>query len=135
MKSVFLDTNIVLDLLDSKRSLHEEAKKLIEKLMREGVEIYISEDMLSTIYYVAKEKEKVLAFFSAVMEHWQVVPFGESVIKEVIGICQKETQADFEDVLQCLCAKANGCDVLITNDREFYRCGIEVVGVGKYLKL
>lgn len=129
MKSVFLDTNIVLDLLDLERSFHEDAKSLIDKLMRSGAEIVISEDMLSTIYYITKEKKRVLAFFSTVLEHWQVVPFGQHVIQEAITICQNDSKADFEDVLQCLCAKANGCEILITNDQNFYACGIDVQNV------
>jgi predicted nucleic acid-binding protein len=40
---------------------------------------------------------------------------------------------DLEDILQCLCAKENGCDVLITNDKKFYDCDIKIMTIKEFL--
>jgi len=45
-----------------------------------------------------------------------------------------EKDLDLEDVLQCLCAKENGCDVFITNDRKFYDCGINIMTTEAFLE-
>lgn len=50
--NIFLDTNIVLDIIDSSRVNHPLAKELWKLLVLNECKIMISEDMLSTIYYI-----------------------------------------------------------------------------------
>jgi len=35
--------------------------------------------------------------------------------------------------MQSLYTKENGCDALITNDRDFYSCGIECINASGFL--
>ena len=91
------------------------------------VAIVISEDMLTTIYYIAKEKQRVLAFFQVVLREWRVEAFGPAAVEEAVKRCMEDPALDFEDVLQCLCAKNAGCGTLVTNDRNFHGCGVEIV--------
>ena len=128
---VYLDTNIILDFLDQTRPAHNDVQAIVRHLIMNDIETYLSEDMLTTIYYIAKDKSKALEFFEAVLKLWKVVPFGQSLIFDAISISKNGD--DFEDVLQCLTAKANGCNVLITNDQKFYHCGIEVMSASTYL--
>ena len=127
VNSVFLDTNIILDFLDSKRKHHNEAKTLFEVLILNDYEVFISEDILSTIYYIHKDKPTVLRFFQAILEQWIVVPYTTELISKAIQICLDQGE-DLEDALQCLCAKEHDCRYLITNDKRFLDCGIEVIG-------
>jgi predicted nucleic acid-binding protein len=59
--------------------------------------------------------------------------FKKNVIKNAITL-SLEKDLDLEDVLQCLCAKENGCEVLITHDKKFYDCGIEIMNCEYFLK-
>ena len=127
MKKIFLDTNIILDFLDKKRALHKDAKLLIQKLIIENYDIYISEDMISTIYYVGKDKEKILNFFKTIINRWSVVPFGTELILEAVEICEKNPTQDLEDTLQCLCAKRYDCTYIVTSDKNFIDCGVKVI--------
>ena len=130
---IFLDTNIVLDLLESSRKNHQNALQLLHYLINNSWEIYISEDMLSTIYYVAKEKRKALLFIKKViLTDWSVVHFGESVIKDATRFAL-EKDCDLEDALQCFCAKSCGCDVFLTADKKFIDCGIEILDYDGFL--
>ena len=135
MKSVFLDTNIVLDILDSDRANHSDAKQLLAKVINDGYGVFISEDMLSTIFYIIKNKQAVLSFFKLILQQWQVVPFGNEVISGAIDRCLQNQGQDFEDTLQCLCAKQLKCDFLITHDANFTDCGIPVLTINKFLAL
>ncbi len=128
---VFLDTNILLDFLGEDRPLHAEAVQIVRHLIMNDIETYLSEDMLTTIYYISKEKAKVLEFFETVLQIWKVVSFGKERLFEAIAI-SKEGK-DFEDVLQCLSAKEYQCNTLITNDKNFYSCGIEIINSTKFL--
>lgn len=128
MKNIYLDTNIILDFLDKNRLNHLKSKQLIKQLTLEENIIIISEDMLSTIFYIDKNNKKVLEFFKFIIDNWEVVSFGKSVIKEAISLCTNNPDQDLEDTLQCLCAKENNCEYLITNDSNFVSCGIKIIG-------
>jgi predicted nucleic acid-binding protein len=128
---VFLDTNILLDFLGEDRPLHFEAVQIVRHLIMNDVETYLSEDMLTTIYYISKNKTKALEFFETVLHIWKIVSFGRERLFEAITI-SKEGK-DFEDVLQCLSAKELQCSILITNDKEFYPCGIEIMNSTQYI--
>jgi len=52
-----LDTNIVLDLLDNGRKNHLYAVEILDYTISNCLEILISEDMLTTIYYINKDKQ------------------------------------------------------------------------------
>ncbi|WP_292662812.1 type II toxin-antitoxin system VapC family toxin [Nitratifractor sp.] len=133
MRRLFLDTNIILDFLDRRRAHHENAKALFVDIVVNEHEVVISEDMLSTVYYIHREKPKVLDFFETILEEWEVVPYGRKVIMQAIAFCRESGQ-DFEDTLQCLCAKENGCTYVVTQDRGFARCGVEIVDYAGYLE-
>jgi len=125
-KNIFLDTNILVDLLDRRRKNHHFAVKLLEFLIENEWEIYISEDMVSTLYYLIKDKKRVLKFLKEIAEDWHIVPFGREVILEAIHLAM-ENGEDLEDLLQCLSAKRFGC-ILMTNDKSFTECGVQIVG-------
>ena len=131
-KKVFLDTNVVIDILNSQRLNHLNAKKLLEYLIINDIEIVISEDMLSTIFYIVKDRKQTLNFFNVILEDWDVVSFGKDITKEAIAL-SLENSLDLEDTLQCLCAKENGCYALITHDNKFYNCGIEILTTTEFL--
>ncbi len=124
--SIFLDTNIVLDMIENQRSHHDNAKALYRYIVENDYEIYISEDMLTTIYYIASDKKAVLAFLQMIEDEWQIVPYGKETINKALSFSM-ENATDLEDTLQCLCAKSYGCRYVITNDKNFVKCGIDVV--------
>ena len=130
---VFFDTNVILDIIDSNRQSHKLAMRVWERVVAEGFDIVISEDMLSTIFYINEDKKYVLDFFNFIQNRWYVVAFGKKVIENAINL-SLEKNLDLEDVLQCFCAKENSCDVFITNDKKFYDCGIKIETVEEFLK-
>ena len=133
-KSVYLDINIVIDILDTSRPNSQSAKTLLKHLTCEDIKIVISEDMLSTIFYIVKNKQAVLEFFRIIQKRWIISPFGQDVVKDAIEL-SLEKNLDFEDVVQCLCAKENGCIALITSDNGFYDCGIKQYTSDEALKI
>ena len=134
IKKLYLDTNVVLDFLDKEREKHIFANDLIRYCTLNGIELHVSEDILSTIFYINKNKEQTLKFFDVILEDWTVLSFGKAVIQKSIYL-SLENKLDFEDVLQCICAKENKCDILVTNDKNFYNCSIEVMTSEKLINM
>jgi len=133
IKKLFLDTNIVLDLIDSNRKFYSDAIKIIKYAIFNSIEIVISEDMLSTIYYVNKDKTHTLNFFNIILHKWTIIPFGNKVILKALNYA-KENNCDLEDTLQCFCALSNSCNLIISNDAKFVNCGIEIFTTTEFLK-
>ncbi len=130
---IFFDTNIVVDIIDSNRSNHTKAVLLWESLVVKDYKIFISEDILSTIFYINKNnKENTLEFFKLILKRWQIVSFGKEVLADAIGL-SLEKNLDLEDLLQCLCAKENNCDIFLTNDKKFYDCDVKIMTTEEFL--
>jgi predicted nucleic acid-binding protein len=133
-KRIFLDTNIVADIIQKARPNHNNSMKLLEYLILNNYEICISEDMITTLYYILKDKKTTLGFLeNLVFIDWTILIFGEKVLKNAVKLSLEEN-IDLEDTLQCLCAKENGCEVLVTNDKKFYNCGIKIMTAKEYLE-
>jgi len=133
-KNIYLDTNIVADIIDTSRSNHKESLYILEYLAIHDYKIFISEDMLTTLYYILKDKKQTLEFLkNLVFIDWEISKFGKNVIKDAIDL-SLEKDLDLEDVLQCLCAKENQCSIVITNDKNFYDCDIDILESKEFIK-
>lgn len=131
-RPIFLDANIVIDLMVPTMATHAVSLELLKYLTSESYQIVISEDIISTVFYVVKEKKQVLNFFKTIQSKWHIVSFGVEVIKNAIDLAL-DKGLDLEDVLQCLCAKENGCSALITNDKKFVDCGVPIYTATEFL--
>lgn len=131
---IFLDTTIVADIIDQTRFRHKVALDFLERLILDDYAICISEDMLTTLFYILKDKKNTLMFFeNLVFVDWSVLTFGFDTIKLATSLSLAH-DLDLEDVLQCLCAKEYGCEILITSDKKFYDCGLEILSIEAFLK-
>jgi len=125
--SIFLDTNIVADMIDPKRRYHPQAMELLKRLMLGAYRIVISEDMVTTLYYISQDKQATLAFLEHIVYvDWEVVPFGTELLQKATQHAMKEV-CDLEDTLQCLCAAKEGCSMVVTEDSGFVACGVKIM--------
>jgi predicted nucleic acid-binding protein len=65
------------------------------------------------------------------MKLWNVVTFEKDVINSAIEESLSKN-VDFEDALQCFCAKKHRC-IMITNDKKFVNCGIKIMDYDEFL--
>ena len=134
MRKVFLDANVVLDFLDSTREAHTTAVRLFDRLIDRRYGIATSEDILTTVYYVMKEKNVVLDFFAYILREWEIVSFGSEILSKAVVLCRGDDSLDFEDVCQALAAVKSGCDAVISNDAGFYRpAGVSLIRPDEFL--
>lgn len=127
----FLDTNITVDFIDTHRKQHSLAVEVICSLTKNNHQIVISEDVLSTIFYICPDKQTTLQKFKFLQKNWTIKAFGKEVIDDAINL-SINNNLDLEDTLQCLYAKQNQCDFIISNDKNFMDCGIDVVNYDKF---
>jgi len=119
---LFLDANIIIDLLDTRRKNSAFSLELLSVVVSKNFKIAISEDILTTVYYVVKKdvaRKRILSFFEMIDDEFSVFNFKKGIIKKSIKLCQENNKFDFEDVLQAVCAEKHKCDMIITNDKKF----------------
>ena len=118
MKRVFLDTNILMDAAEG-REHGDEANTLLD-LSRAGIiHTYAATMAFATMSYLLRHhgKEEIHQIFEHLMEAVEVVPVGTKQFEDAMAFGPVN---DFEDMLQYQCAKAAGCDVIVTNNgRDF----------------
>lgn len=134
MKSkLFLDTNVVLDLLGERRPFYNSSAKIATLADKGKIQIIVSALSYATVYYVLSRfedkemvKEKIRKF--------KVIAETSDLTNKVIDKGLSSKFSDFEDSLQYYCAIKMECDILITrNVKDFKESIIPVLTPDEYL--
>lgn len=125
MKKIFLDANILIDILDAGRPTNKESAKVYEILVR-GVErfsLYTSCDLLTTVYYFTRKplgKKSALEKIKKLNQIIKVIEFANEEVSEAIELMERnEKYTDLEDTIQYVMVRKEKCDYIITNDKAF----------------
>jgi len=130
---IFIDTNIFLDLI-LKREKYQEALLIFNAIEKNIFDASILDITILNIDYIAKKQVRNTdAFLSTINQLFTVLGASNVSIDKALNIDNN----DLEDNLQYICAKEAGCEVIITNDKNFYSETIEKMTsmefVSKYL--
>ena len=135
MKKIFIDTNIVLDLLGKRDPFYEDAAELFSLADRAKVELYVSSLTIANSNYVlsklknAKEARAILLKFKILVV---VLELNDKIIELSLN---DDSFKDFEDGLQYYTALESQSDVIITrNLNDFKSSRIPIMTAGQYLK-
>lgn len=127
MAKYFLDANIILDLIDSDRGNLVITKEFIREVILKGEELCTSCDIFTTVYYVASKRlssQNIIVELEKLLTFIDIIAIDIDTIKEAMGLMKDKD--DFEDLLQYVCALRSHSDLIITNDKNFYRGKIEI---------
>src|SRR5690554_3416015 len=130
---LFLDTNVVLDLLGERESFYDSAAKIATLADKGEIELIVSALTYPTVYYLLSKfenkervKEKIRKF--------KVVAETSDLTDKIIEKGLSSNFSDFEDSLQYYCAIKMDCKILITrNVKDFREPGIPVLTPEEYL--
>lgn len=130
---IFLDTNVVLDLLGEREPFYDSAAKITTLADRGEIVLIVSALTYSTVYcllsrFEDKElvKEKIRKF--------KVVADTSDLTDKIIDKGLSSKFSDFEDSLQYYCALKMDCKILITrNSKDFKESDIPVLTPDEYL--
>jgi predicted nucleic acid-binding protein len=133
MDSVFLDSDVVLDLYIDREPHHAEALALFTHLKRAKVECYCSPIVIANTYYIlskVKNSKYALEKMRNLRRLVSIAPVGEKTIDRAL----EDPYKDFEDSIQQNCALENGIKVILTrNAKHFSKERISVMSPHEYL--
>jgi len=133
MDKLFVDTNIVIDLLQKRKEFYEEAQELFTLADKKKVKLFISSLTIANThfilskYYNANDARKILAKFKILVE---VLPLDDKIIELALTSALK----DFKDAIQFYTAIENNADLIVTrNKKDFRKQNIPILTAKEYL--
>lgn len=134
MEKVFVDTDIVLDLLTGREPHYEYAAELFSLADENSIKLYISSLTFANVNYIlskqlsAGQARKMLLKFKTLII---VLPVNDKIIELALASDFK----DFEDAIQYNTAIENGITTLLTrNLKDFKKAEIVILTAQQYLK-
>ena len=119
-KKVFVDTDIIYDLLGKRDPFYLAAAQLFSLADEGEIQIYISALSLANIHYLiskqrsAEEAKEILRMFKVLVH---VAPLND----KIIDLALNSGFSDFEDAIQYYSALQNEIEILLTRNLKDYR--------------
>ncbi|NLK67407.1 MAG: type II toxin-antitoxin system VapC family toxin [Campylobacteraceae bacterium] len=131
---IFLDTNILLDLLLSGRHNSINSQKAVLNYSDEGYKFVVSGLSLATIFFIGAERSKkwleTKEFIKAIhinRDIWEIYDLSTSDRNWIFSYMDENYGSDYEDLEQYICAKNSGSKAIITNDKNFPNIDIPLI--------
>ena len=134
MHRVFVDTDIILDLIGMRQPFYESAAVLFSKSDRGEIQLFVSSLSFSNLNYILTKQ------FSAREARKKILQFKTlvtvlSVSDKIVELALISDFKDFEDGLQYFTATENGISILLTRNLKDYKSAeIAVMTASEFLK-
>lgn len=116
---IFLDTNVLLDILAPERPSHEESLLLLRLARERKIELQVSTQSLTDTAFILTRNDEDFTIFTEMVKwmlnHVNIDGIDAFHLRDALD----GYSGDFEDDLQYAFAQDNACDIIITNDRKF----------------
>lgn len=133
IEKIFVDTNIVIDLLAKREPFYKDAQNLFTLSDKKEIQLHISSLTFANAYYSivkhykAVDAKKYLSQFKVLVK---ILPLEDKAIELALA----SDFEDFEDGLQYFVAMDYECDVIITrNKKDFKNSKIPVLTAEEFL--
>ncbi len=128
MKNVFVDTNILIDLLADRAPFSKFAIEIFNLAEKKEVRLFTSSHSYATTHYLLKKhisEKELRGLLYSLLDFVDLIPIDISIIKNSLSSNYK----DFEDAIQIFAAHSMpDMDYIVTrNVRDFKDAGITVL--------
>jgi len=136
MKTIFLDTNVIIDFLADREPYSEEAARLFNHSLDDNLTIYVSALSFNNIYYILRRQysHKECIKMLHTLNEWTTILDASKVM--VIKSLQSDFN-DFEDAMQYFTALTNSeIECIVTrNTKDFKKSKLPVMTPREVLSL
>ena len=120
MKNIFIDTNILLDLLTDRKPFSDHTEELLDLSQTQKIKVYVSAISFNNIYYIIRKAnghKSSIKLIREMRELVNIIPVGEDIIDKALA----SEFHDFEDGIQYFSALSNkNIEAIITrNSKDF----------------
>jgi predicted nucleic acid-binding protein len=132
---IFVDTNIIIDLLSKREFFYEESQELFSLADKNKLELYISALTFANAYCILgqnlkiENSRKILRKFKVLVK---VLPLND----KIIDLALDSDFDDFDDAIQYFTAIENDCEIIVTrNLKDFKNSNLPVFTARQFLEL
>jgi predicted nucleic acid-binding protein len=134
MKKLFIDTNIILDLLAQRMPFYTDAAKLFSLADRKKLKLSISALCLADAHYILLKQNPDLEVRS-VLRRFKILVTVLPLDDKITDLALNSEFRDFEDAIQYYTALENDQDLIITrNQSDFRESKLPVMTAGEFIK-
>ena len=134
MKKLFLDTNIVIDLLGNRMPFYTAAAKLFSLADKKKVKLSISSLCIADVHYILSKQNPELET-RKILRKFKVLVTVLSLNDKITDLALNSDFRDFEDAIQYYTAIENDQDLIITrNQKDFKESKLPVMTPSEFLK-
>jgi len=136
MKKLFIDTNIVIDLLSKREPFFEESANLFSLADKKAIEISVSSlTIANTSYTLLRQMNSIKA--KEVLRKLRLIVEILPLDDKIVGLAlNDESFSDFEDGLQYFTAIENSKDIIITrNLKDFKNSKLPTITASQFLEM
>lgn len=121
MKRIFLDTNILVDLIADRKPFSKHAISIFNYAESKKIELFTSSHSIATAYYMLKkyvDEKKLRGILLDLCDYLTIIPVDEDVLMK--GLRSK--YKDFEDSIQIYCSsKIEKIDCIVTRNVKGFK--------------
>lgn len=133
MTKIFLDTNVILDLLGERKPFFESIAKIATLADQKKITLVVSPLSFTTVEYVLNKFETSVSVLNK-LRRFKILCHVCQVNEEVIEKGLNSNFNDFEDAVQYFTAIQSNCAIIITrNGKDFKNSSIPVMTAEEYL--
>jgi len=135
MKRVFVDTNIILDILGQRIKFYEDSQDFFTYAIDYKIELYVSTLSFANTHYILSDQMKQTQVRSTLRKFKTLVSV-TSFDDKILELSLSDEFKDFEDGVQYFIALENSCDVIVTrNKRDFKKSQIPILSPKEFLSI
>lgn len=135
MDKLFIDTNVVIDLLSQRVDFYEASQDLFTYAIDNQIELIVSTLTFANTHYILKDQLKLSKVRSSLRKFKALVDVA-AFDDKILELALEEEFKDFEDGIQYYIAIENSCDAIITrNKKDFKKSNIPILNAAEFMRL
>ena len=126
MKRIFIDTNVIIDVL-MQRDGYLSSARVLALAKNEDITLFVSVLTMANLAYILRKSLKGDSFYAEMRKLSCLVNVADTTNNHFLSALDLQAK-DFEDALQYYCAISNECDIIVTrNKKDFAFSSISVL--------
>lgn len=121
MKNLFLDTNVLMDILANRIPFYESSSKVYKLGINKKCNLFTSSNTINTVHYLLKKfigEQEIRNALDEITDIVSIIPVNLDMIKKSLNSNHK----DFEDAIQIYSAQSiSEMNCIVTRDLKDYK--------------
>ena len=135
MNSIFLDTNVILDLIEDRKPFSLYTQYIFSRKEANEVILYTSSLNFANLHYIISKKTNKDTALKTLIKLKLLISL-LPLTDKIIELSLASNFSDFEDAIQYFTAIENGINTIITRDiKDFKKAKINVLSSKQYFEM